>query len=762
MASKGNETGTAQPLALGGIKESEGSSDSQQAFLGSTPKPNYVHYDPVNPWQNPANGFAPLSGFTFTLPGATVHILGTDITFGTTVVNAVPVWQSGSDYPQRTPVSYNSTYWTSNGPGSGSQSPGSGGACSPIQQDFIVKVVLKKFLGFAVRLYFEAWTTDEATYPLPLSDQLYLIQLTVDGGKISHWLPQHTWDPDTAPQGPNEYLTQTAASVVNAANVPLPANRSALWAPGVNVDLTGFVLEYVAPNVNRMEAYFSIVSSLLLPEAEPARAIGNLDAHKRMFYDPPTGQAQWVGTAIPYASDYVAFAVNAASSTGTTFGSATDPLNLSPRLADSHDAPAGLFALAAYRAALYGGATGKQWMDNVANIDALQQALMKNVCQRRRGINESTAYGSAHGWPQAGAGKKSGPILTWRDQWGYTVDNLSWNPDHTATDDFNTNPLLRKVRFRCTLTHNSAPASKPAVGAQWTAVWAGAPQEALPCGYLTETFQANLVNGFLQTLDAIEAFAGLRAIWQLWTYEPWASGKQYRRCDLVTVLSGGEIVYTECIKPHTSGGSNGPSGPQGWLYWRSLGGRLGFAGQRTEDVFVNGALMRQQAATLASWCHPEDLLLGIRVMFKRDQSDANSQGQTHWCSVRYDANRFSTQNGVAEVNNLEHWYPDFLALPYLVVYDVPLADLLSEHNSLIAQAFDLATQRAPQFWWSRNFSTKPPAAYAAALMRMQDPRGTECVRFIKQHWVMETDKPKNFELVWLTLAEKSLKEPFPR
>jgi hypothetical protein len=137
-------------------------------------------------------------------------------------------------------------------------------------------------------------------------------------------------------------------------------------------------------------------------------------------------------------------------------------------------------------------------------------------------------------------------------------------------------------------------------------------------------------------------------------------------------------------------------------------------------------------------------------------------GATHWYSVRYDANRFSTQNGVAEVNNLEHWYPDFLALPYLVVYDVPLADLLSEHNSLIAQAFDLATQRAPQFWWSRNFSTKPPAAYAAALMRMQDPRGTECVRFIKQHWVMETDKPKNFELVWLTLAEKSLKEPFPR
>lgn len=70
--------------------------------------------------------------------------------------------------------------------------------------------------------------------------------------------------------------------------------------------------------------------------------------------------------------------------------------------------------------------------------------------------------------------------------------------------------------------------------------------------------------------------------------------------------------------------------------------------------------------------------------------------------------------------------------------------------------------RPPGRAGSRNFSTKPPAAYAAALMRMQDPRGPECVRFIKQHWVMETDKPKNFELVWLTLAEKSLKEPFPR
>lgn len=39
-------------------------------------------------------------------------------------------------------------------------------------------------------------------------------------------------------------------------------------------------------------------------------------------------------------------------------------------------------------------------------------------------------------------------------------------------------------------------------------------------------------------------------------------------------------------------------------------------------------------------------------------------------------------------------------LPYLVVYDVPLADSLGEHNSLIAQAFDLATQRAPQLWWT--------------------------------------------------------------
>lgn len=759
MSGQGSN-GVAPPLELGEIEVGQGKENSA---LASAPKPNYVHYVPANPWQNPANGVAPLSGFTFTLPAATVHLLGTDVSFGQTVVNAIPAWAAGSDYPTRTPVSHLSAFWTSNGAGSGSQAPGSGGAWSPIQQPFVVKVLVKKFLSFA-RLYIEGLPPAEAEHPLPLLDQLYLVHLTIEGGKIFGWLPQHTWDPDTAPQGANAYIAQTGASVINSANVPLPANRSALWAPGVNVDLTGFILEYAAPHVDRAETYFSIVSSLLLPEIEPARVISNLNAHKRIFYNPPTGQAQWVDMDpnVQYATDYTAFPVNVKKNGGATFGSLTEPLSLSPTRADSHDAPAGLFALTAYRAALYGGTTGKQWMDDLANIGAVNAALMKDVCQRRRGINESAAYGSAHGWPQSGSGKKSGPILTWRAQWGYAIDDLAWNPDHNATDEFNTNAALRKVRFRCTQGHTSLAATRPAMGGQWTTVWSGTPQEALPCGYLTETYQANLQYAFLQTLDAIEAFAGLRSIWQLWTYEPWASGRQYRRCDLVTIPAGDTTVYTECIKPHTSGGSNGPNGPQGYLYWRSLGGKHGFTGQRTEDVFVNGALMRQQAAALASWCHPEDLLLGIRVMFKRDQADANSHGQTHWCSVRYDASPFSPKNGIADTNDLENWYPDFLALPYLVIYDVPLADTLGEHNTLIQQAFELVTQLAPQFWWSRNFSTKPPTAYAAALVRMEDPRGPECMRFIKQHWVLETDKPKNFELVWLTLAEKSLKEPFPQ
>ncbi|GMV87108.1 MAG: hypothetical protein AMXMBFR81_00390 [Chthonomonas sp.] len=597
------------------------------------PWPSCVFYNSLDPWVNPAMlGGWPGSGFA-NPAGDPFYGLIEDDLFA--MPNGMPPiirpWVTGRDYRKGSLVRLAddmTKVWVRTGEGSGTSQPSTEGSTTPWQALSGAHAIEYWLFGvehpgeFVDIPYAQAMVP--ATAGLPGVGDLVALQATLSGTfgtsyAVSGPLQRHTWSPCAAIDTPRDYIGRIEDSIVNASNV---AERSVEGFPGGGNNSDGMILENRANLVFQFEPYFSMLGSMMLTETETGRGYleANLDAHAMNFCgDPGTEMGDWLPVA-PTGREDVAYFPLCAKSDPNPYHVAT---SISADRADSNDATAGMFALAAVRYFRYGEDEGLEWMEE--NYEAVFNALLHNVVMRRRGINHTAAYGTAHSIPTTGSGKRAGRIRTWRAQ-AYDEHELVWNPDPV----FSLGSGLRRARFR--RLNNPGTPPPPGGTDPWTSDWAATGAEALPGGFLTETFQIHDEYQTLYTLDAIESFAGYRSVWQLWTLAAWSSAQPYRRCDAVHATWGGSSGYFECMSPHESAIGNHPFHPTGGGVWRRLPDDHFPEGTSAEAIFSDGAAMRAKAEELAAWVHPSDLLDGIRIMFKHDEADENSQGDTHWLS----------------------------------------------------------------------------------------------------------------------------------
>ncbi|MBZ0212666.1 MAG: hypothetical protein K8H99_02595, partial [Nitrospirae bacterium] len=223
---------------------------------------------------------------------------------------------------------------------------------------------------------------------------------------------RHTWDPCADIAVASDYVSRIGLSVINSATVRALALGTFAEFPGGTNNCVGFILENRADLVFRFEPYFSVLSSLMLTESSTALGYlaDNLDAHTRCFYaSGTTNRTHWQPELNQSRDDVKNFPLRLGKRDGEQ-GTSDDLLTFAhsskapyARLSDSNDATAGLFALAAVRYFRYGGNDGKDWMED--NFEAVSNALLRNVVMRRRGINHSTAYGTANSIPTSGSGQ---------------------------------------------------------------------------------------------------------------------------------------------------------------------------------------------------------------------------------------------------------------------------------------------------------------------------------------------------------------------
>lgn len=677
-----------------------------------------------------------------------------------TYVVFAPAWSAGADPPVGAIVVHaGSFYEYVGGVGGGTQAPPAPPANSPywtsLGQTTEALLCLRRTSPGQVPVYrVRSYRSDRF---LPRGDELdvlYLSLVVVGGaGQLAYARPAYTWS-ESAPEsdaGTSSYETNLAASVINATNVPNAANRVCSGLPGS--DLTGLVLPRKAAQTDAFDPYFSCLACLLAVESAPVIVRDNLDAQVRLFYGPGgTTDTQYPPLPSPSGIESGEVARFPTRVVAEAMFDITQPANPVRAGADSHDASAAMFALLAYRYAVFGGTAGRDWM--AANREAVFSALLHNVAKRRRAVYSSTAFGQANGLSLSGPSKQAGPILTWKVGRAYASDDLVWNASTVGFD-----ATLRRKRFRCLSAHTSTATNRPGTGSGWGAVWAAAGSEAEPAGFLTETFQLNESYPVLQALDAIESFVALREIYRLFRLAPWSATRgEYLRFE--TVSQNGQ--FWECQDDHVAASGNAPGSTN--APWTSLGAGY-FSGISADAIFgtMAGQAMRARADELASWCRPGDLENGVRVLFKYDASEANARDETHWIAPRYDANRDSAANGVATANQLDRWYPEFLALPYLAIYDVRLSKVPATAAADLDLAFARCLARCPHGHRSRNYGvTAAPSAWAAAFAKRGDAtRAEQAVRFVRRHWPAEHEVygEYNHELALRRLAETWLANP---
>ncbi|MCW5940778.1 MAG: hypothetical protein KIS66_01010 [Fimbriimonadaceae bacterium] len=664
-----------------------------------------------------------------------------------TYVAFAPAWTAGADPPVGAIVVHQGSFFAyAGGVGGGMLAPsGNPSFWTSLGQTTEALMCLRSLSPGGAPVYrVRPYRSDRL---LPRGDELdvlYLSLVVVGGvGQLAYARPSYTWTENA--------LESDAGTSSYATNVPNAANRACSGLPGN--DLTGLVLPRKAAQTDAFDPYFSCLACLLAVESAPVIVRDNLDAHVRLFYGPGgTTDTQYPPLPAPSGIESGEVARFPTRVVAEAMFDSTQPANPVRAGADSHDASAAMFALLAYRYAVFGGATGRDWM--AANREAVFSALLHNVAKRRRAVYRSTAFGQANGLSLSGPSKQAGPILTWKVGRAYAPDDLVWN---TSTVGFD--PTLRRKRFRCLSAHTSTATNRPGTGSGWGAVWAAAGSEAEPAGFLTETFQLNESYPVLQALDAIESFVALREIYRLFRLAPWSATRgEYLRFE--TVSHNGQ--FWECQDDHIAASGNAPGATN--APWTSLGGGY-FSGISADAIFgtTAGQAMRARADELASWCRPGDLENGIRVLFKYDASEANARNETHWIAPRYDANRDSAANGVATANELDRWYPEFLALPYLAICDVRLSKVPATAAANLDLAFARCLTRCPHGHRSRNYGViATPCAWAAAFAKRGDTtRADDALRFVRRHWPSENEvyREYNHELALRRLAETWLANP---
>lgn len=723
------------------------------------PWPSCVFYNSLDPWVNPAMlGGWPGSGFA-NPAGDPFYGLIEDDLFA--MPNGMPPiirpWVTGRDYRKGSLVRLAddmTKVWVRTGEGSGTSQPSTEGSTTPWQAVSGAHAIEYWLFGvehpgeFVDIPYAQAMLP--ATAGLPGVGDLVVLQATLSGTfgtsyAVSGPLQRHTWSPCAAIGTPRDYIGRIEDSIVSASNVSSGARTITDFPSGTN-GADGFILENRAQLVFQLEPYFSMLGSLMLTDEPGLEYLAdNLDAHVLNFYGGSGTTTTLWQPDDPERADVRRFPLGA-SSTGV-YKTAT---SVTAKKADSNDATAGLFAMGAVRYYRYGESNGLVWMEE--NYQAVFDALLHNVVMRRRGINHTAAYGTAHSIPTTGSGKRAGRIRTWRAQ-AYNEHELVWNPDPV----FDLGSGLRRTRFR--RLAGSGTTLQPGVGS-WSSDWVATGGEAMPGGFLTQTFQLHDDDVFLYTLDTIEAFAGYRAVWQLWTLAAWSSAQPYRRCDAVHATWGGSSGYFECMSPHESAIGNHPFHPTGGGVWRRLPNDHFPEGTSAEAIFTEGAAMRAKAEELAEWVHPSDLLDGIRIMFKHDEADVNSVGDSHWFSSGYSVDSMLDVVEFHEVSGFTKWVSDFLVLPFAVIYDAYLDDDYDTHKSLIETALELFEEKAPHCWWSRNYvffadQSRMAAMYARLGMETKAKQARD---FVRMHHIHE-DKANNPDEMWLELVHKYLCNP---
>lgn len=194
--------------------------------------------------------------------------------------------------------------------------------------------------------------------------------------------------------------------------------------------------------------------------------------------------------------------------------------------------------------------------------------------------------------------------------------------------------------------------------------------------------------------------------------------------------------------------------------WRRLPNDHFPEGTSAEAIFTEGAAMRAKAEELAEWVHPSDLLDGIRIMFKHDEADVNSVGDSHWFSSGYSVDSMLDVVEFHEVSGFTKWVSDYLVLPFAVIYDAYLDDDYDTHKSLIETALELFEEKAPHCWWSRNYvffadQSRMAAMYARLGMETKAKQARD---FVRMHHIHE-DKANNPDEMWLELVHKYLCNP---
>lgn len=751
--------------------------------IGPLTRPNGLTVSDNPGFSDPTWNWTPISGtgYQYTCPGFVGRMGEGVYEFPQKTLTFITTWTNGASYHVGSVVQYTSGtrhfYVCTNASGAGTNPPTheqNNAHWRYLKDDappwFLVFGTISDNPEELMFLSFESVESGQAIgiqHHSNVKVPLLRVRCSVAGG-IDQALPQFTWqEGNQTAVGFTEqtYHDEIALSQVDETTAPSALSCSGLRGSGQNI--SGLVLDNPTTASDLFDPYFGTMSLLALVDKQPLFAKKHLDAMCRCLYSvasgtigDPNAANQWVGfPGIDANANYTSFPVrlecNAVFSVGNS---------VTVEKADAHDAAAGLFAALATRYAVANydtsvdGQTGTAWM--MANFGTVQAAIAKNIAERRRRIAPSLAFGtamSAQGWISgANQNRNCGPVKTWVVGTTYSLYDLVWNPKLAP-------PLSNSVYCCKNATDAGLAANEPGVGATWTQKWNEIPysDDAPPSQYLTETFQAWHAYPFLQFLDAVEAFVGYRAAYQLWTLRAWQADVLYLRLQVVSYQNR----FFECIKEHEGDNktTNPITGDDRAALWRELSKDHFPKPTLSEMGYTNISALATAASALYTICPPHGLLEGIRSMWKSNSVDGNMTDAVNWNSPAYDQSPGASAGAI--VNNFENWYPQFLSFPYLVVFDVPLSESRIIDNMMKQIGMAYASNYAPFYWNSRNYDPFPNAVWTAAHAKLGiEAWALQGLDFAQRHYApthqlfIETQRPLmlNHHMMWYIAAKRWL------